>query len=121
MGLPQVSVVLPVWNGERFLRTAVRSILDQDFKDFELIVIDDGSTDGTRDVLRAAGEEGLAVAVFLAERNGGKGSAIRRGLTAATGTIIAIQDADLELCKKPSPMKRVRKPMGEEGSETADS
>jgi glycosyltransferase involved in cell wall biosynthesis len=63
----------------------------------EILVVDDGSTDGTRDVLKSALDAGLRVDVIEAVRNGGKGSAIRLGLTQARGTIVAIQDADLEL------------------------
>ena len=94
----RLSIIVPVYNEVRTVRAVLDRLIAIDLPvDREILVIDDGSTDGTRDVLRAAGEEGLAVSVFLAERNGGKGSAIRRGMKEATGTIIAIQDADLEL------------------------
>ena len=63
----------------------------------EILVVDDGSTDSTADALAAAVRDGLAVTVIRAERNGGKGSALRMGLARARGTIVAIQDADLEL------------------------
>ena len=49
--LPLVSVIMPVYNGEKYLREAVDSILAQTFTDFELIIIDDGSTDSTADIL----------------------------------------------------------------------
>ena len=94
----RLSIIVPVYNEVRTVRAVLDRLIAIDLPvDREILVVDDGSTDGTRDILRLAREEGLAVSVFLAERNGGKGSAIRRGMQEATGTIIAIQDADLEL------------------------
>jgi glycosyltransferase involved in cell wall biosynthesis len=63
----------------------------------EILVIDDGSTDGTGGALDRYGERGEMLRIIHAPRNAGKGAAIRRGLDEARGTIIAIQDADLEL------------------------
>jgi glycosyltransferase involved in cell wall biosynthesis len=92
----RLSIIVPVYNEVR----TVQAVLDRLRAiplpvEREILVVDDGSTDGTRDVLRAA--DGAGVMVLLADRNGGKGSAIRRGLERATGSIVAIQDADLEL------------------------
>ena len=93
-----ISIIVPVYNEVRTVRAVINRLLAISLPaPREILVVDDGSTDGTRDELAAVVRQGLAVTVLLAERNGGKGSAIRRGLAAATGTIIAIQDADLEL------------------------
>jgi hypothetical protein len=92
MGQPQVSVVLPVWNGERYLRAAIESVLAQDFPDFELIVIDDGSTDGTAEILRSfTGEPRLIVRT---QPNAGIVGARNAGLRAAGAEFIAFLDAD---------------------------
>lgn len=95
-GRDVVSIIVPVYNEVRTVRAVLDRLLAIDLPIArEIVVVDDGSTDGTREVLASLGN--LPVTVLLAERNGGKGSAIRRGLASATGTIVAIQDADLEL------------------------
>lgn len=66
---PVVSVVMPTYNGERFLRPAVESILNQTFRDFELIVIDDGSTDSTPHILAEFKDKDARLIVLTNERN----------------------------------------------------
>jgi glycosyltransferase involved in cell wall biosynthesis len=93
-----LSIIVPVYNEVATVRAVVDRLLSIDLPVArEILVVDDGSTDGTRDVLSDLVRDGAQVTVLLAERNGGKGSAIRRGLDCATGSIVAIQDADLEL------------------------
>jgi glycosyltransferase involved in cell wall biosynthesis len=98
-GRPErLSIIVPVFNEARTVRAVIDRLLTIDLPvPREILLIDDGSTDGTGEVLETAAGEGLAVTVIHMAKNGGKGSAIRAGLARATGTIVAIQDADLEL------------------------
>lgn len=88
----KVSVVMPVYNKAPFLREAVDSILGQSFTDFELIGVDDKSTDHSLDVLQAIDDPRLRI-IELAE-NGGPGVAANAGLDAARGEYIVRMDAD---------------------------
>ena len=93
-----LSIIVPVYNEVRTVRAVIDRLLAIDLPvSREILVVDDGSTDGTRDVLAAAEADRLAITIIIAERNAGKGAAIRLGLASAGGTIVAIQDADLEL------------------------
>ena len=87
---PLVSVVIPVFNGERFLRNAVESVLAQKYSPLEIIMIDDGSTDGTADVARSLPE----TVRYLHQTNQGPAAARNRGIERAQGSLIAFADAD---------------------------
>jgi len=92
-----LSVVVPVYNEARTVGAVVDRLRRIDLPvPREIIIVNDGSTDGTGEALRPLQGE-PRVTVVNADRNRGKGSAIRLGLSRARGTIIAIQDADLEL------------------------
>ena len=95
----KLSIVVPVYNEAATLPEIVRRVLTAAVDaDRELILVDDGSTDGTRelyDEIRRA-HAGHEVQVVLHERNRGKGAALRTGFSRATGDVILIQDADLE-------------------------
>ena len=93
MGSPRVSVVLPVYNGEKHLAEAVESILSQTFRDFEFIIIDDGSTDGASDILRRYQQEDDRIRVYPQE-NRGAVAASNRGCQLAQGEYVARMDHD---------------------------
>ena len=98
VGPELLSIIVPVYNEVGTARAVIDRLLTIDLPVArEILVVDDGSTDGTGAVLDAAVGERLPITVLRAQLNAGKGSAIREGLRHARGTIIAIQDADLEL------------------------
>lgn len=92
MGPPQVSVVIPVWNGERYLREAIESVLSQDLGSFELVVVDDGSTDGTSAILKEYANDSR-VRVHR-QANQGLVAALNAGIQLARSGYIARLDAD---------------------------
>ena len=89
-----LSVIMPVYNEAGTIDEIIRRVMAVNLPK-ELVIVDDGSTDGTREKLRALPPaEGLRV--IFHERNQGKGAAVRTGLAAAKGDVMVIQDADLE-------------------------
>jgi glycosyltransferase involved in cell wall biosynthesis len=97
--LPQLlSVIVPVYNEAGTVAAVIDRLLTIDLPVArEIVVVNDGSTDGTRDVLDRIEPRPGVLDIVHAPANGGKGSAIRVGFARARGTIVAIQDADLEL------------------------
>ena len=92
-----VSIIVPVFNEADTLAVVIDRLLHIDFPgQREIIVINDGSTDGTRAALETVAANPM-VHVIHNERNRGKGHAVRTGLARSRGSVVAIQDADLEL------------------------
>lgn len=90
-----VSVVMPVYNEEATVEEIVRCVKQQAIVT-ELVVVDDGSVDGSRDILRRLEREGLVDRLILHEENRGKGAALSTGFAAAASETVIVQDADLE-------------------------
>lgn len=88
---PLVSAVIPVYNGERFVRASIASVLGQSWARIECVVVDDGSTDSTPDVVRAIGDDRVR---YVRQPNGGVSRARNRGMAEAKGDFVAFLDAD---------------------------
>jgi len=93
--MPKLSVVIPVYNEAETIEQIVDAVRGSEVDDLEIILVDDGSTDGTREVLRQKLEPCVERVIYH-ERNEGKGAALRTGFAAASGDVVIVQDADLE-------------------------
>ncbi|MFU8866220.1 MAG: glycosyltransferase family 2 protein, partial [Rhodobacterales bacterium] len=89
-----ISVILPTYNRARTLLRAINSVLSQDYREIELIVVDDASTDGTTELLKGVADPRLRV--IRHDRNKGVAGATNTGIQAARGAFIAFQDSDDE-------------------------
>jgi glycosyltransferase involved in cell wall biosynthesis len=90
-----VSIIIPVFNERDSILKVLDRIQTCGIGSVEIVVVDDGSTDGTRDILAGAAANGAIKAVYH-DNNRGKGAAVATGIALATGDIVVIQDADLE-------------------------
>ncbi len=92
-GAHKVSVIMPAYNGEKYIAAAMRSVLAQTYEDLELIVVDDGSSDRTSEIVRGieAADERV---VYIFQTNAGQGNARNTGIKSARGELIAFLDQD---------------------------
>src|SRR5215218_2758945 len=108
--MTELSILMPAYNEEATIERAIKRVLEADVgtDDYELLLIDDGSTDRTREILRS-GDWPKRVRINYADRNGGKGRAIREALRLASGRFSVILDADLEY--DPNDLQRLLAPV----------
>jgi glycosyltransferase involved in cell wall biosynthesis len=91
---PLVSVVMPVYDGARFLDQAINSIREQSFRNFQFIIVDDGSQDASPDILSRHAAEDPRIEISVLDKNCGYIEALNRGLAAAEGKYVARMDQD---------------------------
>ena len=94
--MPDVSVIIPTYNRAHLISRAIQSVLDQSYQDFEIIVVDDCSTDNTEEVIREFQEKDERIRYIRHERNKGPAAARNSGIKAVKGEYIAFQDSDDE-------------------------
>ena len=90
-----ISIIIPCFNEKKYIEEIVKRVLDQNNISKEIIIVDDGSTDGTTEILKKNIENKVHKIIYL-EKNFGKGNAIKEAIRFVNGQIILIQDADLE-------------------------
>src|SRR5450432_2111523 len=91
---PRVTVLMPAYNADKYIAEAIRSVLEQDFSEYELLIVDDGSSDHTREIIKGFSDPRIRL---LEQENQGISAALNAGLAEALGYYIARFDAD-DIC-----------------------
>ncbi len=106
--MAKLSVIIPCYNEIGTIERLIQTVRESPVKDKEIIVVDDGSTDGTRELLKSKLESKIARVIYH-DKNQGKGASLRSGFASATGDVVLVQDADLEY--DPQEYEKVLKPI----------
>jgi glycosyltransferase involved in cell wall biosynthesis len=106
-----LSIVVPCYNEKATIRKIIAEVMSVDLGDIkkEIIIVDDGSKDGTRDIVKELAKSNKAIRLIFQATNQGKGAALKRGIMESTGDVVVVQDADLEY--DPLDYKRLLYPM----------
>ncbi len=91
---PKVSIIIPIYNAEKYLQQCLNSLISQTIKEIEIICVDDGSTDNSHDIIEKFNEKDIRIKYISMEKNSGSGLARNKGLKKAKGEYISFVDAD---------------------------